>query len=101
MFSICKFKDYELLGEEYEGRLFLHILPELTKMTHTLYKDFVLVLEMTKETLSNKGTDKVYVLVPQSLEKFEGMFGFETIGRIEKNNELYVLMEQPTKCKGY
>lgn len=76
-FTIYKSPRFTVYGDLYsEKRLFLHLKLPIKKMTPSLMKEMISLIARIKTALHNIGYERFYTLVPESLVKFENVFGF-------------------------
>jgi hypothetical protein len=92
--------EFEITGVLYEGnRLFLHLDWPALHLTPSVYKKGLLAVAQIKRAAKDNGIPALYVLVPESLTKWEQMFGFHAIEAWSNKNpggENIILMRQDT-----
>jgi len=88
-FTLYSSPRFTVFGDLYSHkRLFLHLDWPHPKMTPSVYKEMVNAVAMMKNAAKKSEIDRLYILVDESLVKFESMLGF-------KIDNLYMREGQP------
>lgn len=92
--------DFTITGVLYEeNRLFLHLDWPAKHLTPSVYKEGLMAIAKIRHAAHANGIPALYVLVPESLLKWEQMFGFHAIEvytNKSSRGEMLYLMTQPT-----
>lgn len=92
--------EFAITGVLYTGkRLFLHLDWPARHLTPSVYKKGLLAIAQIKKGAAQAGIPALYVLVPESLVKWEQMYGFHAVQVHENKNpggENIYLMRQET-----
>ena len=67
------------------------------KWSPDVYKAMMLEFQEVLDFLAGVGVTQVYIMVPKELVKFETMFGFVALLRVEADNKEYILMNRGTR----
>lgn len=93
VFDILTTKHYHVIGQIFEGRLFLH-LKDLKKFSKDVYKEGLLSVSIIKEQARKNGYDSIWAAIlydDKKLLKFETMLGFEP--HLIHNGVLYMVQD--------
>jgi hypothetical protein len=79
------------------NRMHLHLDWPGRKLTPSLYKKGLMAISMIRKGCRENGIEAIYTLVPESLVKWETMFGFEAVekwtNKVNPDQPLYLMKQ--------